>query len=75
MITEYQWAVMHEKVEGSNEHEMRCNEGLPRDGIHLGLDGMPTTEKGASLSVAMLRGASDRPWCVKSWRKDVKWDY
>jgi len=24
---------------------------------------MPTTEKDASLLVAMLRGASDRPWC------------
>ena len=23
---------------------------------------MPTTEKGASLLVAMLRGTSDRPW-------------
>ena len=49
MITEYQWAVMHEKVEGSNEHEMRCNKFCPVDGIKLGLDGMPTTEKDASI--------------------------
>ena len=54
---------MHEKAEGSNEHEMRCNEVLPRDGINLGLDGTPTAEKEASLSVATLRGASDWPWC------------
>ena len=49
---------------------MKCNEVLPRDGINLGLDGTPTTEKEASLSVAMLRGASDWPWCVKPWRED-----
>ena len=62
-ITEYQWVVMHEKVEGSNEHETRCNEVLPRDGIKLALDSMPTTEKEASLLVATHRGASNRPWC------------
>ena len=61
MITEYQWVVTHEKVEGSNEHEMRCNEVLPYDGIKRAFDGMPTTEKEASLSVATLRGASDWP--------------
>ena len=48
MITEYHWVVMHEKEEGSDEHEMKCNEVLPHDGINLGLDGMPTTEKEAS---------------------------
>ena len=53
---------MHEKEEGSDEHEMKCNEVLPHDGINLGLDGMPTTEKDASLLVATLRGASDQSW-------------
>ena len=62
-------------AEGSNEHEMKCNEVLPRDGINLGLDGTPKTEKEASFTVATLRGASNRPWCVKSWFKDLKWDY
>ena len=37
------------KEEGSNEHEMRCNKFCPVDGIKLGLDGMPTTEKDASI--------------------------
>ena len=46
-----------------DEHVTKCDKVLPPDGINLGLDGTPTSEKKASLSVAMLRGASDRQWC------------
>ena len=49
----YKWYDSHmrkvrvEDLAGS--YVMRCDEVLPRDGINLGLDGMPTTEKDASI--------------------------
>ena len=54
---------MKKKKAQRDEHEMKCNEVLPHDGIKLALDGTPTTEKEPYLLIAMLRGASNHPWC------------
>ena len=63
MIIYYLFVVMHERMPSEMSMKQNVTKFCHEMAYNSNIDGMPTTEEEASLLVATLRGASDRPWC------------